>query len=524
MWTSGWRETTWSDLDRDWDLIVIGGGITGAGILREAARSGLRALLVEANDFASGTSSRSSKMVHGGLRYLKNGEIQLTFESVRERDRLLREGRGLITQLGFLLPSFAGDRTPDWMLGLALTIYDLLAMQWSHRHYDALDMRELCPPLNPRGLLGGYRYFDAQTDDARLVLRLIREAVRAGGRALNYARVDSLLRSRAGLVRGIALRDQVSGKTCEIEAAVVINATGAWADDVRTHIGRSPGLRRLRGSHLILAGQRLPLRRAVSVMHPVDGRHLFAAPWEGVTLFGTTDVDHGPGLETDPEISGAEVDYLLTGLRYAFPSLDLNTGDVLATQTGVRAVLNTGKSDPSKESREHILWNETGLLTVTGGKLTTFRLMAHLALQAAQAWLPRRVRRDREERVLESPPETGMPPELSPFQQLRMLGRYGSDTPALIACAGPGELESIGGSPSSWAELRWAARAEGVVHLEDLLLRRVRLGLTLPNGGLDFVDRVRAVAGPDLGWDDDRWARELAAYRALWQTSYSLPG
>src|SRR6185503_19320486 len=252
---------------------------------------------------------------------------------------------------------------------------------------------------------------------------------------------------------------------------------------------------------------RLGLRRAVSIMHPVDHRPVFAVPWEGVTLFGTTDVDHGPGLEMDPRISSPEVDYLLAGMRHAFPLLELDSGDVLATLAGVRAVLDTGKSDPSKESREHILWNENGLLTVTGGKLTTFRLMAHQALQAVQARLPQPVQPDREQRVLDIPPEAGMPPDLNPALRLRLLGRYGMDAGELVTRAGPGEFDSIGDSPSTWAELRWAARAEGVVHLEDLLLRRVRLGLTLPEGGMDFIERVRAVAQPELGWDDERWVR-----------------
>src|SRR5512134_1381266 len=186
MWTQGWRERLWSELDRSWDLIVIGGGITGAGILREAVRAGLRALLVEGHDFASGTSSRSSKLVHGGFRYLKNGQIKLTLESVRERERLLKEGRGLVNPLGFLLANYHGDAIPGWVFGAGLVFYDLLAFQWGHRRYDAYDMHDLCPPLAQEGLTGGYRYFDAQTDDARLVLRLIQESVGGGGAALNY--------------------------------------------------------------------------------------------------------------------------------------------------------------------------------------------------------------------------------------------------------------------------------------------------------------------------------------------------
>jgi glycerol-3-phosphate dehydrogenase len=542
VWERGWRDRVWSELDRPWDLIVIGGGITGAGILREATRAGLRALLVEAHDFASGTSSRSSKLVHGGLRYLKQGEIKMTFESVRERERLLREGRGLVTQLGFLLPNFAGDRPPPWVFGLGLTLYDLLALQWTHRHYNALDMRGLCPPLNENILRGGYRYFDAETDDARLVLRVIREAVRegrrspsGGGVALNYACVENLLRKQSGQVCGVVLRDQAEtprqAVSIEVQASVVINATGAWADDVRAHLGQRRKLRRLRGSHLIFPAHRLPLRRAVSFLHPADRRPVFAVPWEGVVVFGTTDVDHSVGqsasgraaLETDTAISAGEVEYLLAGLRHAFPSLELGPEGVLSTLSGVRPVVDTGQADPSKESREHVIWNESGLLTVTGGKLTTFRLMAHDALEAVRAHLAGHPRFDARQHMLTEPPASGLSVYLDPAIRLRLLGRYGADMPDLIAAVAPGDLESIGGSVALWAELRWAARAEGVVHLEDLLLRRVRLGLLLPNGGLDHLHRIRAVAQPELGWDDERWEREVTAYSDLWRRCYSPP-
>jgi glycerol-3-phosphate dehydrogenase len=518
MWTQGWRDRVWAALSQPWDVIVIGGGITGAGILREAASAGLRALLVEAGDFASGTSSRSSKLVHGGLRYLKQGEIRLTFESVRERERLLREGRGLIQQLGFLMPNFAGDRPPAWVFGLGLTMYDTLALRWTHRRYDALDMRDLCPALAERGLLGGYRFFDAITDDARLVLRLIREAVQGGGVALNYARVENVLRDRAGQVRGVVLRDQAdrSGRTLEVQARAVINASGAWADELRAHLGERRRLRHLRGSHLILPAHRFPLRRAVSFLHPRDRRPVFALPWEGVTLFGTTDVDHGRAVEADPAISPAESEYLLEALRYAFPLLALQAADVLATLAGVRAVVDTGQADPSKESREHVLWNENGLVTVTGGKLTTFRLMAHAALRAVRVPLS-----IRPPRVLE--PAPALTADLHPMLAVRLAGRYGADAPALVAAALPGELDAIADSTALWAELRWAARAEGVVHLDDLLLRRVRLGLLLPEGGLPHLSRIRAIVQPELGWDDARWESEVAEYARLWRASYAPP-
>lgn len=529
MWTKGWRDTVWAGLAQPWDLIVIGGGITGAGILREARRAGLRALLLEANDFASGTSSRSSKLVHGGFRYLKNAQIRLTLESVRERERLIKEGRGLVNPLGILLANFTGDLIPGWVFGAGLIVYDLLALKWGHRHYDALDMHELCPVLNENGLTGGYRYFDAQTDDARLVLRVLLEAVADGATALNYARVTGLLQTRNGQVCGISLRDedpQGNRRTAEVQAGVVVNATGAWADELRSQVGGRPRLRKLRGSHLVFPAQRLPLTRSVSFLHPGDGRPVFALPWEGLALFGTTDVDqeNSPeGLPTDPQISPAEAEYLLKAVQYAFPGQELGYQDIVSTYSGVRPVIDTGKADPSKESREHVLWNENGLLTVTGGKLTTFRLMAHDALQKVQARLPGSPKFDPELRVLAEPSESvQMPGNLSPRARLRLVGRHGARLPALVASAQPEEWEAIGGSYALWAELRWAARTEGVVHLDDLLLRRTRLGLLLSHGGVDCLEDIRAIVQPELGWDDARWSTEASQYTDLYKRCYHL--
>jgi glycerol-3-phosphate dehydrogenase len=529
MWRTGWRDSIWSQLDQTWDLIIIGGGITGAGILHEAAHAGLHALLVEAHDFASGTSSRSSKMVHGGLRYLKNGQIRLILESVHERQRLLSEGRGLITPLGTLLACYQGDAIPEWVFGAGLVLYDLLALKWGHRHYDAYDMHDLCPPLDTENLAGGYRYFDAQTDDARLVLRLIQEAVQDGGVALNYAAVRDLLRTRQGSVCGVVLEDRASPdshnmQTLEIRARQVINAAGAWADDLRSAMGGQARLRRLRGSHLIFPAARLPLTRSVSFLHPVDNRPVFAFPWEGITLVGTTDVDMQEPLTTDPSISQSEFDYLLQAVQFAFSSQELSLEDVQCTYAGVRPVVHTGKTDPSKESREHVLWHENNLLTVAGGKLTTFRRMAHDALNKVRANLPHHPRFNSRQRVLAATPvENYLPSQLSPSARLRLAGRHGLETPAFVADTPANELVPIGSSNVLWAELRWAARLEAVVHIDDLLLRRARLGLLLPKGGLDYMDRIRTIVQAELGWDDTRWQNEIAAYARLWKKCYYLP-
>ena len=531
MWQNNRRDESWSALSRPFDLIVIGGGITGAGIFREASRAGLRTLLVEAGDFASGTSSRSAKMVHGGMRYLANLDITLTLESVRERERLLKQGKGLVTPLGFLFTDYLGDWPPGWILAPGLAIYDLLAGKWAHAHFTRSETQHRHPELATDRLNGGYHYFDAQADDARLVLRVLQEGQREGCLALNYARVETLLTDQAGQVRGVAICDQDPsghGRTAEIQAAVVINATGCWADDLRIKLGAPPRLRRLRGSHLLFSPGRLPLSEAVSFTNPSDHRYLYAMPWEGAVLFGTTDIDHRPPpgvLDTDPAMSPAELDYLLEAARHIFPSLALSEADVLSTFSGVRSVVDTGNPNPSKESRDFVLWNEHGLLTVAGGKLTTFRLMAHKALRAVRRRLPSHPAFSEEMTVFDNGTrEEDLPAGLAPDARFRMLGRYGRLARQVFNGAAGPDLATIGATPNRWVELRWSAQHEAVLHLDDLLLRRQRVGLLLPHGGLGQIGAIRAIAQPGLGWDDKRWEREVEAYRRLIVASYSVPG
>ncbi len=525
MWPSGWRETLWSRVTGPWDMVVVGGGITGAGILREAGRAGLRALLVEQRDFAWGTSSRSSKLVHGGLRYLKEGKLRLTRSAVSERERLVAEGPGLVERLGFLLATYEGESPGPLTYRAGLSLYDLLAVRWSHQHYEAQDFRMLAPHIARRGLKGGFRFGDAQTDDARLVLRVLQEAVAAGASALNYAAVTGLVRER-GTVTGVRLEDRERGRAADVAARVVVNATGAWADRLRTELGAAPRIRPLRGSHLTVPAWRFPLAQAVTVAHPRDQRPVFFIPWEGVTLIGTTDVDHDGPLADEPAASAAEVRYLFEAVEAEFPSLGVTPADVMASFAGVRPVINTGKADPSRESRDHAVWDEDGLLTVTGGKLTTFRLMALDAMRAAGRRLPRlRVPRTRT-RVLDavSPHLPAAAAALDDDARRRLIGRYGAHAAALVAAAAPGELGAVPGARTLWAELRWAARNEAVRHLDDLLLRRVRLGLLLPDGARDLLPDVRRVCQAELRWSDARWEDEVAAYLATWRRAYSLPG
>jgi len=504
------------------DVLVIGGGITGAGVALEAARRGARVLLVDAQDFAGATSSCSSKLVHGGLRYLKSGAIGLARESLRERARLLAEAPGLVEPQRFVMADYAGRQPGRRTMALALAVYDGLGGRRTRRWLDADALLLAAPHLDRDGLNGGWTYLEARTDDARLVLRVLREAQAHGALLRNHCRASGLLRDANGMVCGASLHDRRSAASHTIRARCVVNATGAGADVLRGEIGAATKLRPLRGSHLMLPLWRLPVAHAVALLHPDDGRPVFAYPWEGAAIVGTTDLDHGGG-SLAPVITPAEVDYLLRAVQQQFPALGLTRADIVSTWAGVRPVVAGGQADPSKEARDMLLLDESGLITVSGGKLTTFRPMAVQALRLAA----RRVS------ALAATPQPALFAPVEPPAALRRLGhdaarrlhgRYGRDTEALLAAARPGELERIPGTLNLWAELRWAARAEAVCHLDDLLLRRVRLGLVLRDGGAALLPAVRDVVQGELGWDDSTWNGEESRYRELIARCHSVPG
>jgi glycerol-3-phosphate dehydrogenase len=512
------RESIWSTFLHPWDVIVIGGGITGAGVLRAAAAAGLRALLLEANDFSFGTSSRSSKMVHGGFRYLRNRQFRVTFESVRERQCLLDSAPHLVTPLRFLMPYYT--KSTGRNLHLGLVIYDLMAPRWDHHACSPAEVLAQAP-VREEGLLGGYEYTDARIDDARLVLRILQEAQRGGeAAALNYAKVTGLLRTRDGQVRGVQVTDQAgSGGTQEVQARIVINAAGPWCDELRGHLDAPPRIRKLRGSHLVFSQARAPLSKAVTLFHPRDNRAMFALPWQGTTIIGTTDIDHDQQAN-EPYASASEIEYLLAAARHTFPAFELSEEDILATFSGLRPIAGSVKgANPSKASRAHVIWQENGLLTVTGGKLTTYRIMATQALEAVRHHFP--ARPDFTGPLFDPLPELTPPPQISMETFQNILGRYGQDTLDLLLAAAPGEMENIEQTGYIWGELRWAVRSEAVVHLDDLLLRRVRLGLLLPRAGQDHLARIRAIVQPELGWSDEHWHAEQARYLSIWERFYS---
>ncbi len=303
---------------------------------------------------------------------------------------------------------------------------------------------------------------------------------------------------------------------------MVINATGPWSDELRAEVGAPARIRKLRGSHLVFSRERLPLKRAVTLIHPRDHRAMFAIPWEGVSLIGTTDLDHTfPLADCEPFCTADEINYILEAANDTFPALELEQTDVVSTFSGLRPIINTGQADPSKESRAHVVWQEHGLITITGGKYTTFRIMAEQALQMASSRLPHPADLSARKKYFDPLPRERATIELPEDTYSYLIGRYGQETAALLAAAAVDENEPIHNLPNIWSELRWAARTGAVEHLDDLLLRRVRLGMLLPDAARADLDRIGEIVRSELDWDAQRWQAEVARYLEIYHKAYS---
>ncbi|MFY9178236.1 MAG: glycerol-3-phosphate dehydrogenase/oxidase [Venatoribacter sp.] len=500
-----------------YDLIVIGGGITGAGILLEAAKQGLKALLVEQRDFAWGTSSRSSKMVHGGLRYLASGDFKLTRDAVRERRKLLNEAPGLVDKLHFVMPHYRGGFPGPKLFSKVLGVYDFLAGQQDHEFYPASQTELWVSGLEQKNLLGITRFADAVVDDARLVLRVLHEARLQGAEAYNYVKAVAYRNTQHP---ELELEDVETGERFVLQAKVVINATGAWTDNLRQQLGKKAVIRPLRGSHLMVPFWRLPMAASLSFQHPEDKRPVFVFPWEGITVIGTTDLDHSHSLNQEARISSAEIDYLLNAINFALPKVKLTRDDIQASIAGVRPVVAGSKKDPSKERREHAIWNDNGLISVAGGKLTTFRLIAQDVLNTAKPYLPKGLLKA--QRSNDAPlfitPKLAKPAQLDHASWQRLLGRYGGQVNA-VAQAG---MHKVASSNTLWGELVWALNNEAVVHLDDLLLRRTRLGVLLANGAAELQQPLQVLCQEALGWSNEQFAQEWQRYLDIWQNSYAI--
>ncbi|MEJ7745371.1 MAG: glycerol-3-phosphate dehydrogenase/oxidase, partial [Luteimonas sp.] len=389
----------------------------------------------------------------------------------------------------------------------------------SHGWANLATTQTLAPGLAPPNMRGAMVFQDAKTDDARLVWRVLSEAQRDGALVLNYVAAHAL-QLDGGRVLGLTVQDMLTGQQVQVRAKAVVNATGAWADRLRAAVGGKPMLRPLRGSHLVVPFWRLPVAQSISLMHPRDGRPVFLYPWEGATLIGTTDLDHREDLDREASITTQEVDYLIEAVNDQFPAVALCAADISACYAGVRPVVDDGSGTASKAARDHVVLDEAGLITLTGGKLTTFRLMAQDALVLAAAHVGKPFVRD--DAVMFTP-VGDLNPRWSAAVRHRLAARYGYRAQELSIHAMDAELQAIPGTRTLWLELTVAAQHEAVVHLDDLLLRRTRLGILLPRGGLDHLPRIRALCEPHLDWNEAQWATEIERYRVLIAAHYKLP-
>lgn len=532
------------------DLLIVGGGITGAGVARDATLRGLRVALVERDDFASGTSSRSSKLIHGGLRYLEQGDVGLVFESVRERQRLMKLAPHLARPLSFIVPVFDHSKRSVLVLDLGLTIYDTLAAGSGvlrHRAFrrDALLRHE--PKLRKSGLRGGVRYFDAQTDDARLVLANIRHAHRTGAVCVSRVAFERPLTQR-GPVGGAMLRDMTDGKAFEVQARTIVLAAGPWSDEALTrwlgHAPARPLIRPSKGVHVVVPRSRLPLSHAV-VMSAADDRVVFALPWPNVTVLGTTDTRYSGPLDL-PRTTASDARYLMDTANAHLDAeggpLDLQ--DVVSTWAGIRPLAVGTRDDVSgtyQTSREHIIQSDPrGMILVAGGKLTTYRVMAEETVDEAMKLLPA----DRLEGLLTSPTARlalpgadGLPGGRAPLEAFtadlcrrracsgaiagRLVLAHGSDADAVLALcrATEGGLKPVvPGLGIRWGELRWAVQEEMAMDLLDVAVRRLPLyfyaGERLVEVLPEMARRVAQWCGYDAGRADSLAAGLLAHIEA----------
>ncbi|WP_201540835.1 glycerol-3-phosphate dehydrogenase/oxidase [Psychrobacter sp. 1044] len=533
-----------SSQEEPWDMLIIGGGITGAGIAREAARRGLAVLLIEQKDFAWGTSSRSSKMVHGGLRYIASGDYKTTLLSVRERERMLSEAKGLVNEMHYVMPHYKGKFPPPWIFNTLLRVYDGLAGKRYSKYFKKDAFLQLNPHIKQEKFLGASQFSDAVTDDSRLVMRVLDEAIHDGAQAINYLKAESLITNEQGLVVGASLVDtdaQNSTATYDVYAKVVVSATGAWADTLRMQASAQTKqsfhkqIRPSRGSHLVVSQERLPLNQAYTFLHPVDKRAVFVFPWENRTVLGTTDLDHPPLDDNEVGITNEEVDYLLAATNNLFDNVDISRKDVISSWAGVRPLIsdsgNGKRVGPSKEKRDHSVWLDNNLVTVSGGKLTTFRLIALDVLKVCQKVLKLDESATQNNISYSSQVFSNQPPTnpkfstLTPLLQQRLQGFYGLQLDALLELAHDDDLAYVTDSNTIWAEIRFAVHYEQVIHLDDLLLRRTRLGLILPHGAMTplISDRLKQICQQELGWNEQKWQQEVERYTQLWQCYYHLP-
>ena len=511
--------------DEAFDVLVVGGGITGAGVALDAVSRGLCTALVDKGDFASGTSSKSSKLVHGGIRYLQQKEVGLVYEALAERQVLRKTAPHLVRVLPFLLPVFTKDgllpRRIARLLGATMWAYDLtggVRIGKLHKRVSKEEALRYMPTLPVENVAASYIYYDAQADDARLTLTVARTAAELGAATVNYATLVGVDKNGVD-VRGARVR--VDGRDIEVRTRTIVNATGVWSDDVRAldDPQHTATIRPAKGIHITVPWSMVRNEIAVVIPVPKDRRSVFVVPWGGeggphrFTYIGTTDTDYDGPID-DPQITAADVDYLLGAINRA-STTKITAADILGTWAGLRPLVASATSERTADlSRRHSVHRSpAGVVTVTGGKLTTYRRMAADAVDEVVDVLGRGGKSRTKRLALfgaDGWDAPGIPPHLA-----ERYGSAGRDVAELERSDPELARPLIDGLPYSRAEVVYAARAEMAYTVDDVLSRRTRARLLARDASAEAADDVARLLAAELGWDDDESARQVAHYRAL---------
>lgn len=550
------RASLWQRLsDEHFDVLVVGGGITGAGVARDAALRGLSVALVDMDDFASGTSSRSSKLIHGGLRYLEQGDVGLVFEAVRERQRLMKLAPHLAEPQSFIVPVYKRSKHSVLVMDLGLTVYDTLAAGSGvirHRAMRSGRLLEHEPLLHPHTLKGGVRYFDAQTNDVRLVIANLRGAHDAGGVCLSRVRFEGPTLEN-GKITGARVRDMRTQAETTVSCTTLILAAGPFADDAMARwLGKPaerPIIRPSKGVHIVLPRSRLPLSEAI-LMTARDGRVVFALPWPQVSVIGTTDTNYTGNLST-PQCTESDADYLVQVANDHLKARGgaLERSDIVSTWAGIRPLAIGTRDDDGKTyntSREHVLRTDpAGMVMIAGGKLTTYRVMAAEALEAAMAMLPSHRQAAALEGVTETLPLHGaqeMPSGRAPLQLLanqiseergckmrfaeHLVHSYGSDAWAVLdrcEAVEDGAKQVVNGCSVRWGEVDWVMAEEMPLDLVDLTVRRLPLYYTAGARLLTVADALARRMAAWAGYDETEQAALISGLEAWVALSAVVP-
>jgi glycerol-3-phosphate dehydrogenase len=498
------------------DVVVIGGGINGAGIAREAQHAGYRTLLIERLDFGAGTTSRATRLIHGGLRYLEHGELALVYESLTERETLVREAAHLVRPLKLLVPVYAGDERPPWKIRAGLTLYDALSFRKSMPRHHAVPLGVLEtyePGLNRDGLNAAYTFYDAQLEfPERIVAETVREFMDAGGVALNHASVRGLV-SPAHTLRGVLVEDHCSGTSTTVTSRCVVNAAGPWVDEVLrgTDAERhEPLIGGTKGSHVVVEWPDGP-RHALFTSARSDGRPFFILPWYHYTLIGTTDIRY----DGDPSAAQAtpqEVAYLLDEANRLFPGSPVSKSQVLYSYCGVRPLPYTPDGSEGSITRSHMVVDHakrggpTGLLSVVGGKLTTYRSLSRSALTSIRKNIGSPEAAAPIAKASRSAPATEAGP-------LAIYGPRSHEVRELIASEPTLNQPICEHNPDLLGQVAYAVDRECAVTLADVFLRRLPVGWSKCHA-LDGTERAIDVIATRLGWDTPRRQHERSAYES----------